>query len=139
MAEGPTIEGLGLLGIRDLFGASEALSVQLLAVYIPNKDKDGNEINRDVWVQQALERFSAVGGGASAIKDMEGAWLNSETGQLILEDTNLVYTFILPEKFVEHIAELRALFHDFGRSTNQGEVMFHFGGVTYRITQFDED
>jgi hypothetical protein len=139
MAEDPIIEGLGLLGIRDLFGASEALSVQLLAVYIPNKDQDGNQIDRDIWVTQALERFSEVGGGASAISDMKGAWINPKTGELVLEDTNLVYTFVLPDKFVEHIAELRALFHDFGKSTNQGEVMFYFGGVTYRITAFDED
>ena len=137
MAEGPSIEGLGLLGIRDILGASEALSVQQLAVYLPDRDRDGNVFDNQVWIEEALTSFSKVGGGASAIRDLTGAWLNPETGALIVEDTTLVYTYVLPEKLVAGIAEIRALLHEFGSSTNQGEVMVHFGGVTYRITEFD--
>jgi hypothetical protein len=139
MAEGPTVEGLGLLGIRDLLGASEGLSVQQLAIYIPNKDQHGNPIDDTVWVDEALATFSRIGGGASAIKDLLGAWINPETGQLIREQTTLVYTYVIPEKFVNEIAELRALVHEFGLSTNQGEVLVHYGGVTYRVTKYDGD
>jgi hypothetical protein len=136
MAEDPTLEGLGLVGIRDIFGAAEALSVQLLAVYLPDRDKDGSRIDHDAWVEEALEIFSNVGGGASAVRGILGAWLNPGTGNLIREETTLIYTFVLPEKFVHYIPELRTLFHEFGLSTNQGEVMFYFGGVAYRITEF---
>ena len=137
MAEGPSIEGVGLLGIRDLLGASEELSVQQLAVYLPDKDRNGNSFDNQVWIDEALRSFSKVGGGASAIRDLAGAWLNPETGELIVEKTTLVYTYVLPEKFVAEIGEIRAFLHEFGSSTDQGEVMVHFGGVTYRITEFD--
>ena len=137
MAEGPSIEGVGLLGIRDLLGASEELSVQQLAVYLPDKDRNGNAFDNQVWIDEALRSFSKVGGGASAIRDLAGAWLNPETGELIVENTTLVYTYVLPEKFVMEIAEIRAFLHEFGSATDQGEVMVHFGGVTYRITEFD--
>ena len=82
MAEGPSIEGVGLLGIRDLLGASEELSVQQLAVYLPDKDRNGNAFDNQVWIDEALRSFSKVGGGASAIRDLAGAWLNPETGEL---------------------------------------------------------
>ena len=137
MAEGPSIEGVGLLGVRDLLGASEELSVQQLAVYLPDKDRNGNSFDNRVWRDEALRSFSKVGGGASAIRDLAGAWLNPETGELILENTALVYTYVLAEKFVQEIGEIRAFLHEFGSATDQGEVMVYFGGVTYRITQFD--
>src|SRR5437868_10310752 len=127
MAEPPSIEGLGPLSIRDLLGAAEAISVQQLAIYIPDRDKNGAVLeDHTVWVDEALRILSDIGGGASAIEKLLGAWLNPETGILIRETTCLVYTYIVPEKFVEHIPELRAFLHEFGVSANQVEVMMHF-------------
>src|SRR5215469_4094661 len=40
-------------------------------------------------------------------------------------------------RIVPEIGEIRAFLHEFGSATEQGEVMVHFGGVTYRITEFD--
>jgi len=130
----------GFLPIKELFGASEAISVQQLSVYLPNCDKAGSEIEDEdmsIWIEEALRILSKIGGGASAVRDVLGAWLNPDNGELIREHTTIVYTYVDPEKLVDHVADLRAFIHQFGCDTNQGMMLFHLGGVAYRIVSFD--
>src|SRR4051812_32364668 len=124
----------GFLPIKELLGASEVVSVQQISIYLPDKDKDGRFIDdHEIWVDQGLEILSAIGGGASALQDVLGAWLNPENGQLIKETTTIVYTYIVADRLIDQIPRLRALLHEFGSSTNQGEVLFHVAGQACRI------
>ncbi len=121
-----------------MVGATSSVSVQQLAIYIPDTDRDGNEItDHEAWVSQALELLSMIGGGASAFEDVLGAWLNPETKVLIREYTTIVYSYVKPQSFIDKLPELRAFLHEFGRQTNQGEVLFHWDGAAYSIVTFD--
>jgi len=137
MAGGETIVPVA---IREVLGASSAISVQQLIVYVPDKDRNGEYIQDiDAWIEYGLEVLSKIGGGATAILDVLGAWLNPETDKLIREETSILYTYVIAEEFSEHLPKLRAFLHEFGSATNQGEVLFHWDGVAYRIVKFDED
>src|SRR5947207_1798094 len=104
-------------------GAQEGFSTQRLTLYLPNKDRDGLELpDHTGWVAQARELLSRIGGGATALPPADGTWVN-ETGNLLWEQTKIVYCYINPDHFLTSIGRLRQFLHDFGRTTNQGEVV----------------
>ncbi len=106
-------------------------------MYIPNKDKNDQEIGTQRrWVLDAIQLLSEINGGATAIP-VEGGWLNDE-GKVILEDPVVVYSFVSdPDRFLANLPQIRAFLHRLGRETNQGEVAFEFDEFFYRIRQFD--
>ncbi len=81
--------------------------------------------------------MSKIGGGATALPPVDGAWVNPETSQLIREKIVLAYTFIDPDKFEATLPELRTFLHRLGRETDQGEVVVEFDNELYRLRTFD--
>jgi len=50
--------------LEKLLGASEAPSVQVLTLYLPDKDKDGKPIkNLNKWIAEAQKVFPPLGEG----------------------------------------------------------------------------
>jgi hypothetical protein len=117
-------------------GAEEASS-QVFSIYVPNKDRDGNEIgNQRQWVLDALKLLGPIGGGATAMPPVEGVWIDSE-GEFVWENPVIVYTYIKPDEFAARLRQIREFLHRMGRETRQGEVAYEFDGRFYRIRQFD--
>ena len=118
-------------------GADAGVAVQCFTVYIPNKDKNDQEIGTQRrWVLDAIQLLSEINGGATAIP-VEGGWLNDE-GTMILEHPVVVYSFVSrPVEFLQQLPRLRAFLHRLGRESNQGEVAFEFDDRFYRIRHFD--
>jgi len=125
------------LDLAELLGATEA-SVQQLTLYIPDKDKDGNQ-QKDLnkWIYEAQEVLTAIGGGTTSMPPADGTWLNPDSNETIREETKMIFTYIEPDRFEANLARLREFLHRFGRETNQGEVAFEFDGAFYRIKEFD--
>jgi hypothetical protein len=118
-------------------GADSGVSTQCFTVYVPNKDRNGQEIgNQRKWVLEAIRMLSEINGGATAMPPVEGGWLN-EQGEIIWENPVLVYSFIRPDQFMSALPRLREFLHRMGRETNQGEVAFEFEGRFFRIRTFD--
>ena len=118
-------------------GAEEEPSSQRLTLYLPDKDQTGRLLpDLHVWVAQARELLSRIGGGATGFPPADGTWIDP-AGNLLWEQTRIVYCFILPDRFRARIKELRAFLHRFGRDTNQGEVVVEFDDRFYRINVFD--
>jgi hypothetical protein len=118
-------------------GTESGVAVQCFTVYIPNKDRQDQEIGTQrQWVLEAIRLLSEINGGATAIP-VEGGWRNDE-GRLILEHPVVVYSFVVhPEAFLKELPRLRSFLHRLGRETNQGEVAFEFDDHFYRIRRFD--
>lgn len=118
-------------------GADAGVAAQCFTAYVPNKDKNDQEIGTQRrWVLDIIGLLSEINGGATAIP-VEGGWLNEE-GQIILEHPVVVYSFVTkPDEFLKNLPRLRSFLHRMGRETNQGEVAFEFDGRFYRIRQFD--
>jgi hypothetical protein len=124
--------------LSKLLGASEEPAVQILTLYIPDKDKDGKRIkNLNSWIKEAQKVLTVIGRGSTSIPPADGTWLNPEIKEIIWEKTTIMYTYIDPDSFEENAALLREFLHRFGRETNQGEVVFEFDGKFYRIHRYD--
>jgi len=65
--------------IAALFEA-EPLRGERFSNYVPNKDRNGTLISQEPWVEEALALLSRIGGGATAMPPVDGAWLNQEPG-----------------------------------------------------------
>ena len=126
------------LDLETELGAAEAASVQVLSVYVPSQDREGKPFDSAPWRAEALRLLSDIGGGATAMPPAEGAWLNEETGNLVIEPVTIVYTYVRAAEFRENLGKLRAFLHRMGRRTDQGEVAFEFDGRLYRIREYDE-
>lgn len=134
----------------EIVGADEEASMQQLTLYIPNKDKNGNEIAklRD-WIKEARKLLTIIGGGATALPPADGSWVSPENKietvtdlkeeDVIWERTTIIYTYIKADNFLNNLKSLRRFLHRFGRETNQGEVVFEFDGKFFRISNFDEN
>jgi hypothetical protein len=120
-------------------GVDSGISTQCFTIYIPDKDCNAEEIgNQRKWVLEALNLLGEVNGGATAMPPSEGVWRNSE-GEVIREHPVLVYSYIIPDRFVANLDRIREFLHRMGRETNQGEVAVEFDGSFYRIQQFDRE
>jgi len=119
-------------------GAEAEPSLQVLTVYVPDRDRDDCEFGQQrKWVLAFARLLSEIGGGVTVMPPAEGGWFNEETGKPIWERTVLVYTYIKPDPFRRLLPDLRGALHRFGRETNQGEVVFEFDGELYRIRDYD--
>lgn len=119
------------------FGA-KPIHGERFAIYVPNKDKEGKSFDQKPWIEQALELLSEVGGGASAMPPLTGAWLNSETGKLIFEEPVVVYSYIRPDDFVKKLKTLVGFVKRLGRETDQGEIAIEWDGEFFTVDDFTE-
>jgi len=126
--------------IAEALGADGGISGQCFFIYVPDRDRDGNEIgNQRKWVLEALGLLGQINGGATAMPACEGVWLDEE-GEAIWEHPVVVYSYLLsPDDFAARLPEIREFLHRMGRETNQGEVAFEFDGCFHRIQQFDPE
>ena len=125
--------------LAELLGVDSGVSAQCFSVYIPNKDRFGEEIGTQrKWVLEALRLLGEINGGATALPPSEGVWLNEE-GTVIGEHPVVVYSYIVPDPFLQSLPRIREFLHRMGRETNQGEVAFEFDGRFYRIRRFDAE
>jgi hypothetical protein len=119
-------------------GASQAASPQILSLYIPSVDKEGNStFDQKVWIRKAGEMLSDLGGGVTVNPPSRGGW-KSPSGEIIWEDIVILYSFIDAESFLQNLPILRKFLHQLGRETNQGEVACQFDGMFYKITEYDD-
>jgi hypothetical protein len=118
-------------------GAAEEASQDRITLYIPSRDQHGDPVEFEPWVQKALALLSEVGGGATRMPPAQGAWLNRETRELIIEDVTLVYSYIDAQAFTARLSDIRALLHGMGRTLNQGEVVIEVNERLYKVRDFD--
>lgn len=121
-----------------VLGAASGDSHEVLVLFIPDRDRDGNEIgDQRKWVLEAAELLAKIGGGVSIEPPIEGGWLDEERGRIVWERPVRVFTYVHPEAFEERLGELRAFLHRLGRDTRQGEVGVEFSGGFWRIREFE--
>lgn len=125
------------INLMEALGASEEATQDRVTIYIPSRDRDGEPVDLEVWVERSLEFLSQVGGGATRMPPARGAWRNPLRGTLIIEDVTLVYSFVDGDAFSARVADLRRLPHAKGRALYQGEVAIEVNENFYKILVFD--
>ena len=124
-------ENLIHLDIASEFGAQP--KGQRFAIYVPNKNQHGKPVAQGPWVEEGLRLLANICGGASAMPPIQGAWLNPQTQELIIEEPVVIYSYIEPETFALRLGELRDFIHRMGAETDQGQMAFEFDGEFYLI------
>lgn len=128
------------LDLAATLGAEREASTQVLSLYITNKDRRGRRINTRPWIREAQEVLTRIE-GYTTTPPHDGGW-ESEGAKVRREKTVIVYTYIKPDRFVAHLAELREFLHRFGRETDQEVVVVELSGAKgswfFRIKEYDE-
>lgn len=121
----------------EALGAAEEAVQDRVTIYIPSRDRDGKPVEFEEWVIRAMNLLSQIGGGATRMPPVQGAWLNPETQALITEEVTLVYSYVDGDTFAARLPDVRALMHSMGRALNQGEVVIEFNDTLYKVQEFD--
>jgi hypothetical protein len=80
--------------------SSEVRRKRLLVVlFIPSVERDGfTEIDQDRWVDEALDLFGQVFGGATAYPRAKGVWRDDENaGRLVRDNPVVLHSYMEPE------------------------------------------
>ncbi len=115
----------------------------LVVLFIPSVERDGvTPIDQDRWVDNALEMFGRVFGGATAYPRAQGIWRDDERGGALVKDNPVVVHCYMKLEAIQnpHNQELLGLFcRRMGRETNQGEVGLVVGDEYLAIRNFTEE
>jgi hypothetical protein len=123
--------------LASVLGAEPEPSIQILALYIPDKDRAGVEdgsLRR--WVLDAAQLLAQMGGGVTILPPVEGGWYDDGNDRIVWERPVILYTYVKPDVFVEKLPALRDFVHRLGRETAQGEVVVEFDRQLFRIREF---
>jgi hypothetical protein len=124
--------------VGESLGAELDESVEVLTLYIPDRDRDGVELgDQRKWVLEAARLLSRIGGGATIEPAADGVWFDVERDNLLWERTVRVFTFIRPDSFEGLLPELRSFLHRLGRDARQGEVAVELAGRFWRIRSYE--
>lgn len=109
----------------------------LVILFIPTKDKDGNELrDSEMWLAAAIKVLSEQFGGATVMAPAQGAWYNPESGEVISEQVHLVHSYGKPDDAPNHFKQIAKFLHRMGREARQGEIGIVVDGVFHRITNY---
>jgi len=117
--------------LKTELGARDNFSVQRIAIYLPNKDRDGNPVkNIEAYIASGMRLLAEINLGVTRLPWANGIWINTEKGaQSIPENTTVIYSFLRkPVEFFSRISDIKAFIHTFGKETNQGEVFVEYCG-----------
>jgi hypothetical protein len=117
-------------------GAAEARFDERVTIYVPSKDMDDAPVDFEPWAERAVRLLSEIGGGATRLPPVRGAWRRDD-GVIIEESVTLVYSFVDGDKFAAALPRVREFLHSMGRTLNQGEVVIEFNDGLYKIREYD--
>lgn len=114
----------------------------LVVLFVPSVQRDGaTAIDQTHWVNEALEMFGRVFGGATAYPRARGIWRDDERGgALVKDDPVVVHCYTTPADIEDsmNLAELGRLCRKMGRDAHQGEVGLVIGDEYFAIRNFGE-
>jgi hypothetical protein len=115
----------------------------LLVLFVPSVERDGvTLIDQARWIEEALDMFGRVFGGATAYPKARGIWRDDERGGALVKDEPVVvhcYTTPTDIENPRNLADLGAFCRRMGREARQGEVGLVIGDEYFAIRDFTEE
>ena len=126
---------------QDVFRTQLPTGMSLLVVFVPAKDRDGNEIDQEYWVDEMLTTLGKLFRGATAYPRGRGVWRDDERGgTLIREEPVIVFSYAAEgDLTTTALDELYRTLSRMGRESNQGEIGIVIDGKYYGIVEYIED
>lgn len=125
--------------IKRTLGATYPVGASQVVLFIPDHGRDGDSIDQQYWVDEALNVMGRLFRGATAFPPGRGVWRDDEAGgRLLKEQTVMVVSYVAPELLTATtLKSLREFLHRFGRETRQGEVGIVINIKYYGISRYD--
>jgi len=122
----------------EVFRSTLPAGTSLIVIFVPSKDREGQPINQEYWVDEVLTALARLFRGATAYPRGKGVWRDDERGgTLIREELVIVFSYAAEaDVTVPALSELYRTLSRMGREGNQGEVGVVIDGKYYGITQF---
>ena len=115
----------------------------LVVLFVPSVERDGvTSVNQDYWVEEALETFGRLYGGATAFPQARGVWRDDEMGGVLVKDEPVViHCYTTPEDIADPdcLARLGSFCRRMGREAHQGEVGLVIGDEYLAFRDFSEE
>lgn len=112
----------------------------LIVVFVPSKDRLGEPIDQDYWVDEVLTTLGRLFRGATAYPRGRGVWRDDERGGALLkEEPVIVFSYPAAEAVTnDALSDLYQTLSRMGREGNQGEIGVVIDGKYYGITDYEE-
>lgn len=123
---------------QQVFRSPLPVGTSLIVVFVPSKDRDGNLIDQEKWVDEVLSTLGRSFRGSTAYPRGRGVWRDDERGGvLVKEEPVIVFSYPAADAVtVEALTTLYGTLSRMGRETRQGEVGVVIDGKYYGITDF---
>ena len=126
---------------RSLWKRLIRIGASLIVVFVPSKDRDGQLIDQDYWVDEVLTTLGRLFRGATAYPRGRGVWRDDERGGTLLREEPVIVFSYAPEGTMTAAAlgELYKTLSRMGREANQGEIGVVIDGKYYGITEYQAE
>jgi hypothetical protein len=119
----------------------------LMVLFVPSVERDGKTpIDQDSWVNEALEMFGRLFGGATAFPRAEGVWRDDARGGVLVRDQPVIlHCYAAEADFKpqrgkpDPMEELGRFCRRMGRETNQGEIGMVVDNHYIAFTNFGDE
>jgi hypothetical protein len=115
----------------------------LVVLFVPSVERDGvTAINQEHWVEEALETFGQLYGGATAFPRARGVWRDDEMGGVLVKDEPVVlHCYTTPADIADpdRLAQLGRFCRRMGREAHQGEVGLVIGDEYLAFRDFSKE
>src|SRR2546423_7784349 len=109
---------------QDVFHSALPTGTSLVVVFVPSKDRDGQPIDQDHWVDEVLTTLGKLFRGATAYPRGRGVWRDDARGGLLLREEPVIVFSYAPDGTMTApaLAELYQALSRMGRGARQGEI-----------------
>jgi len=129
------------MNVQEVFRSELPVGSSLLVIFVPSRDRSGQPVNQDYWVDENLATLGKLFRGGTAYPRGRGVWRNdAQGGVLIKEEPVIVFSYIAEEAIThESLSQVYQTLARMGRETNQGEIGVVLDGKYYGITDFSAE
>jgi hypothetical protein len=126
---------------QDVFHSGLPAGTSLIVVFVPSKDRDGQAIDQEFWVDEVLSTLGRLFRGGTAYPRGRGVWRDDERGGTLLKEEPVIVFSYAPEGAltVPALEELYRTLSRMGRLANQGEIGVVIDGKYYGITDYHSE
>src|SRR5437870_11844693 len=96
------------LNPQEVFRSTLPAGTSLVVVFVPSKDRDGQPIDQDRWVDEVLATLGRLFRGATAYPRGRGVWRDdARGGTLLTEEPVIIFSYVADGALtVEALADL---------------------------------
>jgi hypothetical protein len=126
---------------QDVFHSALPTGTSLVVVFVPSKDRDGQPVDQEHWVDEVLTTLGRLFRGATAYPRGRGVWRDDERGgTLLTEEPVIVFSYVAEgDLTVDALTDLYRNLSRMGREAKQGEIGVVIDGKYYGITDYQAE